>query len=270
MPFNEFKPLLSVLVMPPVLGFVIAGAGLWLRRAGQRSTAGRAAGMALVLLGIVSIWLGSCQATALWLQDHVLKPPPALTTHQVADLRALALREGPDTVAVLVLGGGRQRLATEYAEPMLTEAPLARLHYGIWLAKSAGLPLAYSGGVGWAEQGGPSEARTAERVASRDYGFRMRWLEQASRDTRENAEFSTGLLAKAGVRHLVLVTHASHMPRAVRSFTQAAQGRMQIVPAPMAFVTLDERPPLPWLPTGRGMSMVYAAWHEVIGLLLGR
>jgi uncharacterized SAM-binding protein YcdF (DUF218 family) len=171
---------------------------------------------------------------------------------------------------VVVLGGGRQRLAPEYAEPMLTEAPLARLHYGIWLARATGIALAYSGGVGWAEQGGPSEARTAQQIAAHHYKMDMRWLEENSRDTRENANFSIELLLQAGVKHVVIVTHASHMPRAVRAFTQAAQGRLHITAAPMGFVTLDERPPLPWLPTGKGMAAVHAAWHEVIGLLLGR
>ncbi|MEY4750446.1 MAG: hypothetical protein RIQ60_2660 [Pseudomonadota bacterium] len=272
MQFNDFKPLLSVLVMPPVLGLLVAGVGWWMARRWQAPRHGlrRRLARAIFFSGLAGVWLGSCQATALWLQDHVLHPPAALTAAGIAELRAEAQRDGPQALAVVVLGGGRQRLAAEYDEPMLTELPLARLHYGIWLARATGVALAYSGGVGWAEQGGPSEARTAQRVAARDYYMEMRWLEEASRDTRENASFSTELLLQAGVKHLVVVTHASHMPRALRAFTQAAQGRLQITAAPMGFVTLDERLPLPWLPTGRGMAAVHAAWHEVIGLMLGR
>ena len=44
----------------------------------------------------------------------------------------------------------------------------------------------------------------------------LRWTEDRSRDTRENAAATVALLRAAGVRQIVLVTHASHMPRAMR------------------------------------------------------
>jgi uncharacterized SAM-binding protein YcdF (DUF218 family) len=269
MELNELKPLLSALVMPPTLGLLAIAAGAGLRR-WAHARGGALAGLLLLMAGWASLWLGSCEATALWLQDHVLRPPPALSAAAVRELKADAARRGAGHTAIVVLGGGRQRLAPEYGEAMLTENPLARLHYGVRLAQATGLPLAYTGGVGWAQTEGPSEARTAATVSKRDYGVTIRWLEDASRDTRENARFTVDLLLRDGVEHVVVVTHASHMPRAVRAFTQAAAKRMTVAAAPMGFVVLDDRPPLPWLPSARGFAAVHAAWHEMLGLLLGR
>jgi hypothetical protein len=45
---------------------------------------------------------------------------------------------------------------------------------------------------------------------------------------------------------------------------------MTISAAPMGFVVLDDRSPLPWLPSARGFATVHAAWHELLGWWLGR
>ena len=42
-----------------------------------------------------------------------------------------------------------------------------------------------------------------------------------SRNTRENAVFTEQLLAKRGLRRVMLVTSAMHMPRALATFTSA-------------------------------------------------
>lgn len=266
---NELKPLLSLFAMPPALGITAIGIGLCLAISAGRSRWHRTA-VALCVTGMATLWLGSIQISALWLQDRVIKPPAALTASEVADLRSKGLDQSQGLMAIVVLGGGRQDRAVEYGAAMLTEVPLARLHYGVWLARRTGLPLAYSGGVGWAQTEGASEAQAAQLVAARDYGVQLRWLEASSRDTRENANLSVAMLKQAGVRRIVVVTHASHMRRAVRAFKQAGGPDLEVIAAPMGFVTIDDRWPLPWLPSAQGYRLVDAAWHEVIGLLLNR
>ncbi|MFG5408565.1 ElyC/SanA/YdcF family protein [Piscinibacter sakaiensis] len=127
----------------------------------------------------------------------------------------------PPRTAIVVLGGGRERLAPEYGQAMLGADSLQRLHYGVWLARATGLPLAFSGGRGWAQLDGEAEADLAARIAAQDYGLPLRWRENQSRDTRENARLTVALLRAEGVERILLVTHGWHMARA--RFRQAAR-----------------------------------------------
>src|SRR6185436_6363343 len=114
-----------------------------------------------------------------------------------------------------------------------------------------------SGGVGLAQSAGPAEADIAARIAERDYGRRLRWTENGSRDTRENAASSLALLAADGITDVVIVTHGWHMPRALRAFQDSArrnQPALQIVAAPMGLARDGERPVLRWLPSPEGFG----------------
>jgi uncharacterized SAM-binding protein YcdF (DUF218 family) len=269
MTLDELKPLLSFLVMPLTLGLIVAGSG-WALSLRARRSAWRSVGIVVTVVGAGIVWAASLQVSAVWLQDHVLVPPRALASTDIDALRAQGRRDKPGSSAIVVLGGGRKGLADEYGTSMLTELPMARLHYGVWLARATGLPLAYSGGVGWAQTDGASEADTAQQVATRDYRLPMRWIENQSRDTRENARLTVATLRQAGVRHIIVVTHASHMRRSLRAFRDAAGSEIEMTAAPMGFATLEDKWPLPWLPSAHGSAQVHAAWHEVIGLLLNR
>ena len=261
MPFDpSWKPLLSALLQPPASLLLLILLGLWLmrRRPGLGAT--------LAVLCTVGLWLAGCVGTARWLQDSVLRPPAALTPVQI---RALVRSPNQPPTAIVVLGAGRHRLAAEYEASNLTQQGMVRLRYGVWLARQTGLPLGYAGGVGWAQIGERSEAETAARIVQDDYGTSLRWTETRSRDTRENADLMVPMLDAAGVKRIVLVTHASHMPRAARAFRDAAGKRLVIVPAPVAAVTRDEQPLLDWMPSHQGFTLVHNALHEVLGLLTG-
>lgn len=260
-PFDpSWKPLLSVLVQPPASLLLLILLSLWLMRHRPRL------GGLLILLSTVGLWLMSCVGTAHWLQDSVLRPPAALSPAQVR-----ALMRGPNQppTAIVVLGAGRHRLAAEYGTSSLTQQAMVRLRYAVWLARRTGQPLAYAGGVGWAQTGDRSEAETAAQTVQDDYGTSLRWIESRSRDTRENAELMVPMLDSAGIQRIVLVTHASHMPRAMRAFRDAAGKGMVIVPAPVAAVTRDDQPLLDWMPSQQGFTLVHNALHEVLGLLTG-
>lgn len=255
---ESWKPVLTALLLPPVplLLLVLLGTRL--------VTSRRGLGWLVVLVATAGLWLGACAGTADLLGRTIGRPPPPLAPEQIAQLRAEAKAQ-PGRTAIVVLGGGRELLAPEIGMADLKPRSLERLRYGIWLQRETGLPLAFSGGVGWGAAGGASEAEIAERVAAREFGASVRWVEKQSRDTRENALRSLALLERNGVTRVVLVTHGWHMPRAWRYFQTAGAGRVEIVAAPMGLARATQQRLLDWLPTPEGYVRVQLELRELLG-----
>jgi uncharacterized SAM-binding protein YcdF (DUF218 family) len=103
-------------------------------------------------------------------------------------------------------------------------------------------------------------------VLGEDFGVAVRWQEGASRTTWENATLSAPLLRAAGVRCIVLVTQAWHMPRARWCFER--QG-FAVVPAPMGFLGVpNARPWGGWLPEAPAVWRSGQLLNEAFGQLL--
>ena len=256
---ESWKPVLTALVLPPVplLLLLLFGARLMLPRRGL--------GWLVILTSLALLWLTACTGSARLLTQFVLHPPGAVSADRIKELKALP--RGP--VAIVVLGGGLEPFAPEYDVSSLHHASLERLRYGIWLSRQTGMPLAFSGGVGWGQRDAKPEARIAAQIAATEFGQPLRWLEENSRDTRENAIRTVALLRPAGIRHIVLVTHGWHMPRAVAWFEMAAAGEIKIEPAPMGLAQDTELPALTWIPSSGGQSAVRTILREVLGRWVG-
>jgi uncharacterized SAM-binding protein YcdF (DUF218 family) len=258
----SWKPVITALALPPVpfLLLVLGGARVLARRRGL--------GWALVLAGAIGIWLSSCAAVGDWLMKGLPGFPPPLSQTRIAEIREQVAARAP--IAIVVLGGGVETRAPEYDAPNLAPLAAERLRYGVWLARQTGAPLGFSGGMGWAAgASAPAEARVAERIARRDFGQSMRWVDDASRDTRENAQHMSELLARDGIRQVVLVSQGWHLPRALRAFEQAARGRFTLTPAPMGMAPRVERPVLRWLPSGEGSLHTRQVLREWLGRWMG-
>ena len=248
------KPLLTALLLPPLAPLLLALIGVLLTVKRKR------AGLALVLFALALLWLLSCHGSAVWLSRSILP--------QVAPLAAGQLKTGK-VQAIVVLGGGVLPLAPEYGEAQPRAESAARLRYGLWLARQSGLPVAFTGGLGWAAHASQteSEAAVAGRVAQQDYGVALRWLEGNSRDTAENARLLAPLLKRDGVQRIALVTHAWHMPRSVAAFEKTG---LVVLPAPMGFVLPDENPLLEWLPSAQGLLASRQVLREWLGIAVAR
>ena len=258
---ESWKPIATALVLPPVplLLVVLVGTRLVLSRRGL--------GWMIVLLATTGLWLSACNGIADLLARSLATPIPALSPAQVAQLRSDAkARQG--STAIVVLGGGRDVLAPEFGTADLRPRSLERLRYGLWLQRETGLPVAFSGGVGWGAASGPAEADIAERVAAREFGAPLKWTENQSRDTQENALRSVALLKRNGVTRIVLVTHGWHMRRALGHFESAAAGQVALVPAPMAMARLAHGRAIDWLPTPEGFANVHLVLREALGRLI--
>ncbi len=256
---EAWKPLVSVLLLPPLplLILILVGARLMYRR--------RLLAWLLILLGVVGLYLACTSAVSGLLRRGLTQPPPALAADQVG-----ALKKAPRT-AIVVLGGGRQVLSPEYGVSNLHQRTTERLRYGIWLSRETQLPLAFSGGIGHGAKEGSTEAEIAARVAEREFGRPLRWAENESRDTRENALRTVALLRKDGIEQIVLVTHDYHMRRALRNFERAAVGGtpMKIIAAPMGLPSSTRIEARDWLPLASNLQSTTIALHEWLGYLAG-
>lgn len=254
MELGTLRPLLTTLALPPLAPLALAFVGVLLAFKWKRG------GLALTTLALALLWVLSCHGTAVWLARHALP--------QFAPLSAAALKTGK-VQAIVVLGGGLLPEAPEYGQPQPATHTASRLRYGIWLARQSGLPVAFTGGIGWAAEGSQqgSEAEAAARVAQLEYGVTLRWLEPKARDTAGNARLMAPLLQRDGVQRIALVTDAWHMPRAVAAFNRAG---LTVLPAPMGYVIPVERRLLEWLPSGYGLLASRAVLRECMALAISR
>nr|WP_315242376.1 YdcF family protein [uncultured Albidiferax sp.] len=257
MELGEFKPLLTALALPPAAPLLLACVGLLLM---QRK---KAMGGVLCVGALGGLWLLGCNAVAVWLALNILPQVPALPP-----ATATAALQARQVQAVVVLGGGVQAFAPEFGAAQPTADTATRLRYGVWLARQSQLPLAFAGGVGWANSGTatPSEGAAARAAALQDYGFALRWVDDQSRDTIENATQLHTLLAADGVQRIALVTHAWHMPRAQLAFERAG---FTVTPAPTGFTLPQQRSLMEWLPTGHGLQSSREVLREWLALRVG-
>jgi uncharacterized SAM-binding protein YcdF (DUF218 family) len=250
---GEFKPLLTALALPPASLLLLITLGAWMAGMGWR------VGRVFMAIGLISLWALSTPATVAPLAQHLLNLPPPLS--------ASALQSG-NWQAIVVLGGGIEAEAPEWASAQVNAQTARRVRYGVHLSKLSGLPMAFSGGVGWSQFGRavPTEAAVAQTYAL-EAGASFTWLEAQSRDTQQNAAFTRRVLQPAGIQRIVLVTHAWHLPRAAAEFEQAG---FAVLPAPTGYPGLNQVSALAWLPSADALQSNAQLLREGLGLLVMR
>lgn len=258
MEFGALKPILASLALPPLSLIALGLLGLILVARKNRL------GLTLVALALALLGLLSCHGAAVWLARTVV---PQFAPLGIATLKASKAQ------AIVVLGGGLLPYAPEYGSAQPTAHSAARLRYGFWLARQSGLPLAFTGGAGWAARQGPdgakadSEADMAARMALQDYGVTLRWRESQSRDTTENARLLAPMLQRDSIRRVVLVTDALHMPRSVLAFERTG---LLVVPAPTGYILPGHTDLLEWLPSASGLQDSQQVLREWLALAVAR
>ena len=256
-PLLFLKPILTTLLLPAASGpLLLLVLSLWAMRHMPKRWSAR---WPLHLSSAVSLglWFISCPAVAVWLSVHALPHVSAVS---------------PDTLkhqqvqAIVILGGGVDNQTPEYAGPNLSNASMARLLYGLHLARNTQLPMAFTGGQGWGGQDTQlPEAVVADAVLARLQAPALRWQENQSRDTRENASMTAALLKADGITRIALVTHAWHMPRSVRHFEATG---LTVLPAPMGYIQTSAMPLLQWLPSGESLRESGWVIKEWLGIRL--
>lgn len=164
---------------------------------------------------------------------------------------------------IVILGGGTYFFAPEYAgQDTISDATLVRLRYGAKLGRETGKPVLVTGGKPLGNS--VSEAQQMRSSLEQDFKTPVRWVEDTSDNTFENARNSFQTLQKAGIKKIYLVTHAWHMPRAAEVFRRAG---FEVVEAPTAFTTRYRVDLLAFLPNAESLVYSKIFVHEIIGLL---
>ena len=238
-----FKDLLVILLLPPANGLLLLCiAGLYRRR---RWAFGLAAfATALLVLQSLPLAAGALMASL--------------------EARAGPVIENADGAqAIVVLGSGLELDQPEYGGDTAGERTLVRMRYGALLARRFGLPVLVTGGR--PQDATRTEAAVMAEILAKEFAVKVRWQEGESRNTAENASRSAVILRAAGIRRVVLVTQAFHMPRAVRLFRATG---LEVVPAPTQFKTAARSPlgPLDLLPQSKALRNSYYALHEWLGI----
>ena len=237
------KDLLVILLLPPANGLLLLViAGFYRRR---RWAFGLAAfGTALLVMQSLPLVSGALMAS-------------------LEERAGPVLQHTDGAQAIVVLGSGLDLKAPEYGGDTAGERTLLRLRYGALLAKRFDLPLLVAGGR--PENATQTEAAVMADILEREFAVKARWQEGESRNTAENASKSAAILRAAGIRRVVLVTQAFHMPRAVRLFRAAG---LEVVPAPTHFKTAGRSPlgALDLLPQSNALRNSYFALHEWLGI----
>ena len=173
-----------------------------------------------------------------------------------------ALKPFDSVQAIVVLGAGTYFNAPEYEGNTVNRLGLERIRYAARLHRLTRKPILTTGGAPLGSSS--SEAAQMKDVLEKEFRVPVKWIEEASGNTRDNAYKSFAMLKKDGVSRIALVTHAWHMPRATREFEQAG---FKVIPAATAYTTRYKTDLFAFIPTAGALQKSSFFFHEVIGMI---
>lgn len=236
----------ETLLLPPAINIIMILLGFIFLRRFYRT------GIFIMVSGFVLLIILSMPITAS-LSIRTLEATPVIDLNNV------------QAQAIVVLGAGRYSDAPEYdGADSVSMLSLSRLNYAVYLHKKTGLPLLLSGGSPYGEYN--SEAKLMQQTLQNNYSLQAQWQESQSNNTQANASMSYAILAKHNIKKIILVTHASHMPRANQAFINAG---FKVTPAPMGFHRQNKQLSviLRLLPSVAGLAETHAVLREYMGQL---
>jgi uncharacterized SAM-binding protein YcdF (DUF218 family) len=237
--------IISAFILPPLNCLVLAGIGILLLK--RRPRLGRN----LILTGWLLLYVFSTSFVSRLLMQSLETVPPL-----PPDDAAIA-----EAGAIVVLAAGAYDKAPEYGGDSATPDALARVRYAARLQRASGKPILVTGGNPHSRS---AESLLLKDALENDFFVPVRWIEDRSENTWQNARLSYAILQPEGITTICLVTQAWHMPRAVTAFEKAG---FRVIPAPTGFATFYKLSPLDFLPRGRALGMSFVALHEWIGRL---
>jgi uncharacterized SAM-binding protein YcdF (DUF218 family) len=210
--FVFLSKLLPLLVYPVGLASLLVIAGLLFRNRKRLRNS-------LLITAILILWIGGNHWVAFGLARSL-------------EWQYLPLKDIPSADAIVVLGGATEPAQFPRSTVELNSAG-DRVIYAADLYKQgkAANILLSGGSISWLDS--RTTSTPADEMASimemvgvpKD----ALWLQTASQNTHEDAVFSLELLKQKGIKRILLVTSAMHMPRAMALFKNHG---VEVIPAP--------------------------------------
>lgn len=259
MEFGSIRWAIEMWLLPPGGPLLLALVALVLLMRSQfRSAVGlQRAAMLVALIGVVATLLLTLPVVtglmAQALESQVKAPSEAA-------LRGAA--SGPAAAgAVVILGGGARRGALESMPGYHpNRRTWERLAHGAWVARLTGLPVLVTGGAGSADA--EAEGLVMARALEGAFGLPVRWRETRSANTAQNARESAAMLRSEGITHIVLVTHAYHMPRSAAVFRVAG---LRVTQAPHSYLASPGLSLGDFVPSAGSLESAWLVLHELLG-----
>ena len=238
--------LLAAFLLPPLSLVILGCLGWWLAK--RFRLAGNAIVIAsIALLLVLSTGAGSRLLVAPLENRSLPVPNPKMV----------------DAKAMVILGGGRSFAAPEDGNrDQPGTQTLARLRHGARLYRMTGLPVLVSGGA--PDRGGESEAAVMARALREDFHIPVRWIEDTSENTAQNAAHAAAMLREAGIDRVLLVTDAIHMSRAMQMFSKTG---LTVMPAATEFRSRKPLSVADFIPSAGALQTSHYALHEWIGMV---
>ncbi len=251
------KKAVALLISPLFLILAALIAALVVHRFSERFRRPARWGVALSTVALLAVSTGPL--------GEVLLAPLERAHPAVSDPADLPQGSTDEPMPIIVLGGGYRPRQDQLATSELTEASLVRLNEGLRLYHALEHPqLVLSGD---AVQHPGSTAQTMAHLTTSLGIDADPWLLDRARDTAEEAQHLHQRLQDDGPRsspEVIVVTSASHMPRARRLFER--QG-FQVHPAPTHFLTGDALLSVGRIPpSSHNIRRVERALYEALGL----
>jgi uncharacterized SAM-binding protein YcdF (DUF218 family) len=143
---------------------------------------------------------------------------PVLSSYLLRRLEATVPRTSDFSAAqaIVVLGGDLRRGNGSDVPDTLGPLSVERLVFAAEAYRRLRLPVAVTGGV--VRGAHSSEGALMKAMLEGDFAVPVKWSEDRSRTTWENALFTARLLVPEKITTVVVVTHTWHLPRALWSF----------------------------------------------------
>lgn len=244
---------LSSLIMPLPVFFALLGAGIFFIWLKKRRTA-------KILLLVAGCWLLVIST----------KPVPYILVKCLEDkydvLNVIPESDFAGELHILVLAAGHSDDESLPPNGQLSGSALGRLTEGVRLHKLYPCSKLILSGPGGKEGYTQADAllRTAIIMGVDSSSI---LLMRRAKNTSGEAEEYKKLYANGS--HLILVTSAIHMPRAMVTFKKAG---LNPVPAPTNFIIKhgSRKDPWGWLPSAHYIGMMETALHELAGIVWGK
>ena len=202
----------------------------------------------------------------------------AFTLARSLEWRYLPLDPVPTAEAIVVLGGGTE--SEQYPRPVVeTNSAGDRILYAGSLYKQGKAEhiLLSGGNITWLSGRTTTPAEEMARVLElMEIPRDAMWLQTTSQNTYEDALYCSEILKEKGIRRVLLVTSAQHMPRSVALFEHLG---VEVIPAPVDYpvtqsnwdnlFSFDLQTTLVNLvPQSGSMSLVSSVLKEYIGMFV--